>query len=145
TEPNSLARENVQPVGGEPIVGHGLDALGRAWYVYRNTQLGSDGLGLVTGSDGAVSQRLELAEVPSGGEIADVVFDPQLQLLGYRVQSGSESWINYVDLSGDRPASIRVNQNFQHSDAEPEDHARFGWSADGSRIAVVGVQSGQTL
>src|SRR5690606_3724702 len=82
TEPSSLARDNVEPVGGEPIVGHGLDALGRAWYVYRNTQLGRDGINLVTISGGAVTQRLELAEVPAGGEIADVVFDPQLQLLG---------------------------------------------------------------
>jgi hypothetical protein len=37
-----------------------------------------------------------------------------------------------------------MDQSFSHDDLAPEDDVNFGWSADGSRIAAVGVQDSMT-
>ncbi|MFO7561439.1 MAG: hypothetical protein R6X02_02250 [Enhygromyxa sp.] len=148
TEPNKPAQENASALPGTAASGHGFDVLGRIWYVYRDTtqpQLGSVGISLVTVEDGEVAQRLELANLQAGAELDEVLFDPERQLLGFRVYAGNSSSINYVDLSRDRPASIRVDQSYEHSGSAPSDHARYGWSADGSRIAVVGVKQNQAV
>jgi hypothetical protein len=145
TEPNKPARDNG--VIGAPSSGHGFDVHGRIWYVYRDTaqpQLGSVGISLVSVVDGVVAQRLELANLPPGAELDEVRFDPDLQLLGFRVRAGNSSSIHYVDLSRDRPTTIRVNQSFEHTESAPSDQARYRWSADGSRLAIVGVQQTQT-
>jgi hypothetical protein len=143
TEANLLALENNSQTHG-----HGFDALGRIHYVHGDTSspgaTASVGITLVTVSNGAIEQRIELAALPAGATIHDVRFDAQLQLLVYRVQSGSQSWISYIELSEEQPVAIRVDANFEHDEDEPENHASHGWSSDGSRIAVVGVQQGQT-
>jgi hypothetical protein len=145
TEPDTLARENVTHPPGVYSRGHGIDALGRVFYVYgEQPQLTSVGISLVTVSNGAVAERIELADVPIGGAIAEVSFDATLQLLGYRVETASSSWIDYVDLSSEQPAAIRIDRAFQHAAADPASNASFAWSADGSRLAIVGVSQGQT-
>ena len=148
TEPNALALENsLSTLGLATAHGHGFDALGRIYYVWGDTtlpQTASVGISLVTVTDGAIAERLELADIPPGATIEDVRFDAELQLLGYRVRSGNSSSIHYIDLGEEQPVSVRVDQSFEHDDDEPEDHANFGWSADGSRIAAVGVQQGVT-
>lgn len=146
TEPNLLALENSQSALGVRTHGHGFDALGRIHYVYGDTSLpvtASVGISLVTASNGAVAERLEIADIPPGATIEEVRFDPQTQLLGHRVQSGNQSWISYIDLSEEQPVAIRVDANFEHDADEPENHANYEWSADGSDIAVVGVQQGR--
>ena len=146
SEPEAPALENTQPALGPPTRGHGFDALGRIYYVHADTslpELASVGISLVTVEAGAVAERLELADVPMGAQIDGLVFDDKLQLLGYRVHTTSASWISYVDLSADQPVSIRVDQDFEHFSSAPEDNAGYGWSADGSRIAIVGLQQGQ--
>lgn len=148
TEPDKPALENGQSALGVTSHGHGIDVHGRAWYVYRNNalpQLGSIGIALVTVVDGAVAERLELAGLPPAAEVEEVFFDPEHQLLGFRIASGNLSSINYVDLSEEQPTTIRVDPDFEHSASTPGDHARYGWSADGSRLAIVGVQQGQTV
>lgn len=148
TEPNTLALENSQPALGVPTRGHGIDALGRVWYAYEDTTIpgvATVGINLATVVDGAVAQRLALADIPAGATIANVIFDTARQLLGYRVQSGNSSWICHVDLTADQPAPICIDQNFEHDADEPGNHASFGWSADRTRIAVIGVQQGQTV
>lgn len=139
TESNLLARENSRSAHG-----HGFDALGRIHYVHGNTSAtASVGISLVTVSNGAVAERLEIADIPANATIDEVRFDPQTQLLGHRVQSGTQSWISYIDLSEAQPVAIRVDANFEHDADKPENHANYEWSADGRHIAVIGVQQGR--
>jgi hypothetical protein len=143
TEPGIPALLDANLPMGRTAPGHGFDAMNRVWYAYATSNQGDApvaGITLVTVEGGMVVDRLELADVPPGMEIGDIFFDPQAQLLGYRVQAPGESWICYVDLTAAQPTWIRVDQEFDHSELDPTVNATYGWSADGSRIAVTGVQ-----
>jgi hypothetical protein len=142
TEPGKLAMTNLLLPGGPTTVGHGFDAQGRIWYAYGNGA--AVGISLVTVEDGMVVDRVELADNPAGTEFEDISFDPKLQLLAYRSQTTNLSYINYVDLSAVIPTEIRIDQAFGYSDMTPDDNASYGWSADGSRIVVTGIQNGPT-
>lgn len=127
---------------------HGFDAKDRIWYAYTDTMLPdpvSVGISLVTVTDGVVSDRVELAPILPGSNIENVQFDPQGQLLAWRVQNGDLSTVQYVDLSVDDPITLPVSQEFEYSELTPEDNADFGWSLDLSTIAVVGMQGGQAM
>ena len=102
------------------------------------------GINLVAVADGAVIQRLDLTATGSNIEIGDVAFDAKLQLLGYREDNGSVSSVHYVDLAQAQTADVRIDQDFDHPADIPEDNANFAWAADGSRIAIVGLQNATT-
>ncbi|PRQ00570.1 hypothetical protein [Enhygromyxa salina] len=145
TEPGAPAMTNLLLPDGPTTIGHGFDAQGRIWYAYTNTMLSEPttvGIALVTFEDGMVVERLELADNPPGTEFEEITFDADLQLLGYRSQTSNLSYINYVDLSADQPVEVRIDQALGYFDATPTDNASYGWSADGSRIAIAGVQGG---
>jgi hypothetical protein len=147
TDAAVLAVENSQPLLGSPVFGHAFDALGRIIYVYADAEDPAENLGirLVTASNGVIEEQLELHLLINATAIDAVMYDEQRQLLGYRVYSSNSSSIYYVDLSAEQPVSIRVDAYFDHYDTEPQNHANYGWSADGSHIAVVGAANGETV
>lgn len=122
-------------------IGHGFDQSNRIWYAYGDgTQ--TLGLDLVTVTDGVIDRRPLRANVP-GHTVSEVYYDVEHQLLGWREQSASLSGIEYVDLSQPDPFVLRVAQDFTNF-GEEVDNAQFAWSADASRLAIVGVQDGLT-
>jgi hypothetical protein len=144
TEVGHNARVNTQPTVDFPTLGHGFDNLGRVWYAYTDSMLDepvSVGVNLVVVFDGEVIQRVDLIEPYPGLEIGEVVFDANLQLLGYRGQSSSFGGaVHYVDLSQAQFVIRQMDQSFSHDPLLPEDDVKFAWSPDGSRIVAVGVQ-----
>jgi hypothetical protein len=147
TEPGANALTNLLLPGGATTIGHGFDAQGRIWYAYTDSILANPatvGISLVTIDAGMVVERVELADIPPGTELEDISFDRELQLLGYRSHTATQSQINYVDLGAVIPAEIRVDQTFSYAESVPGDNPSYGWSVDGSRIAVTGIQGGLT-
>ena len=130
------------PNGGPATPGHGFDAKGRVWYAF-NQNGGTEATGMMLASvsslDVVTRKRLGGSDVNT--VIDDIVFDAQHQILAYRVEGATTSWVNYVDLSADDPRTIRVNQNFTFAMDEPDHSPRFGFSGDGRTIAVAGIQS----
>jgi hypothetical protein len=148
TENGHNARVNTQSTVDFATIGHGFDNQGRIWYAYTDSMLSepvSVGVNLVVVFEGQVIQRVDLIEPYPGLEVDEVVFDAKLQLLGFRGQSPSFGGsVHYVDLSEAQYTIMQMDQSFSHDDLAPEDDVNFGWSADGSRIAAVGVQDSMT-
>lgn len=148
TESGHNARVNTQGAVDFATLGHGFDNLGRVWYAYTDSMLAepaSVGVNLVVVFEGQVIQRIDLIEPYPGLEIDEVVFDANLQLLGFRGQSSSFGGsVNYVDLSEAQYVIMQMDQSFSHDELIPMDDVNFAWSADGSRIVAVGVQDAMT-
>jgi hypothetical protein len=142
------ARVNTQSTVDFATIGHGFDNLGRIWFAYTDYMLAepvSVGVALVVVADGQVTSRVDLIEPYPGLEVDEVVFDKDLQLLGFRAQSSSFGGsIYYADLTQAPVFPVQIDQSFDHDELLPEDDVNYAWSKDGSRIAIAGVQGGMT-
>lgn len=148
TEPGHDARVNTQSTVDFATLGHGFDNLGRVWYAYTDSMLSepaSVGVNLVVVFEGEVIQRVDLIEPYPGLEIGEVVFDANLQLLGFRGQSSSFGGaIHYVDLSEAQFTITQMDTSFAYDELVPFDDVNYAWSTDGRRIVAVGVQDAMT-
>jgi hypothetical protein len=142
------ARVNTQGKIDFATIGHGFDNQGRVWFAYTDSMLAEPanvGVNLVTVFDGAVIQRIDLVEPYPGLEVDEVFFDEKLQLLGFRAQSDSFGGsVYYVDLNEAQYSIVQLDQSFTTDELVPYDDVNYGWSEDGSRIVVVGVQDAMT-
>jgi hypothetical protein len=142
------ARVNTQGKIDFATIGHGFDNQGRVWFAYTDSMLAEPanvGVNLVTVFDGAVIQRIDLVEPYPGLEVDEVFFDEKLQLLGFRAQSSSFGGsVYYVDLNEAQYSIVQLDQSFATDELVPHDDVNYGWSEDGSRIVVVGVQDAMT-
>jgi hypothetical protein len=129
-------------------LGHGFDDYNRVWYAYTDPMQGGTanvGIALVVVVDGELISRDDLTPKAAGLEIADVIFDPKYQRLGYRAQMPGSSSIYTVDLTEPFASSVKINQDFEHSVDVPDDDAKFAWGADGRLIVIAGVQDGLSV
>lgn len=148
TELGRHARVDTSGTIDFATIGHGFDNFGRIWYAYTDSDLSepaSVGVNLVVVVNNQIIQRLELIEPYPGLEVDEVYFDAKLQLLGFRAQSTSfGGHVRVVDLSQAQAVITQMDQSFTHDEMLPMDDFNYAWAADGSRVAMVGVQDGTT-
>jgi hypothetical protein len=146
TEPGELALLDSLPPLTREAPGHGIDAQGRIWYAHESDPvLETVGISLaIVPFNGGLSDRVLLTDTPPGAVIGQIIWDADTQLLGYRTDSGGQSFVSYIDLAADQPVAIRVDQDFEYFVDEPERNASVGWSAGRTHVAVAGIQGGSS-